>query len=577
MPRVPQYDGPQLDQAALPTPYMGNVDVSSDLRRAARGIASIGDAMERQQERADQDAAFAAEAALKTEWLDYEAKLRTQRKGRDAATYDTEVEQWWQDAAQRFGKDLNPGARRLVSRSLMNSQVQALAGAKTYKQQQLEASAAASYTAAQTVSINEAATIGTEDAAIKALEGMQHKRAERARLEGWTPEQVEADRLKWASDLHTVIIGKMMRADPKAAETYFTKHKGEIAAAKQAEIDGQLQQVSAALDASNAAGEVWGAQGPKADGQPVELDKMEAAVRERFKSDPVRQKAAIAELRERAAAHNSAEAERAAGNVNSVMGALSRGASLAQVKTLPEFLALPGQQRNQIIEHVSDRNHMLMVRGIEDRARLEREQAKKAFPQFLEFSNPDVLAGMTRPQVQALLPTLGPSLTQHLVDKFDALQKPAAKMEARMDADDFNHIADGMGLSPFKADTEDKKRALGELKYRVEQMIDTAQQAGKKTLTREEKMTLMRTEMARTVTVNPGWWAPNKQVPVIQLAPDQLKDVQVPDGDRAQIAAALKAQYDKTKSPLYAPTEENMRRLYLLRQSRAAALIPQEK
>lgn len=577
MPRVPLYDGPQEAQRALPTPYMGNVDVSSGLREAARGIAGIGDAMSKQQERDDQDAAFGAEATLKTDWLDFESKLRAQRKGRDAATYDAEVDAWWKDAAGKYGKDLSPSARRLITRSLMNSQVQAVAGAKTYKQQQLDASASASYDAAQAVTVNEAATIGTEDAAIKALAGMQEKRAERARLQGWTPEQTEADRLKWASDVHTVIIDKMMRADPKAAETYFAKHKGDIAATKQAEIDGKLQQVSAALDAGNAASEVWAAQGPKADGQPVQLDVMEAAVRERFKADPVRQKAAIAELRERAAAHNSAEGERLAGNVNAVMGMLSKGAGLSAIKTSPEFLALPGGKRNEIIEHVSDRNHMLWARSVEDRARMEREAQQRAYPAFLQYSDPDVLAGMTRPQVQALLPSLGPALTQHLVDRFDTLQKAPAKMEARMDAEDFNHIADSMGLAPFKADTEDKKRALGELKYRVETLIDTAQQAGKKPLSRDEKVTLMRTEMARTVTVDGGIFSRAKEVPVVQLTPAQLRDVQVPDADRAQIVAALKRKYDATKSNAYAPTEENVRRVFITQRSRAAAaLVPPE-
>jgi hypothetical protein len=53
--------------------------------------------------------------------------------------------------------------------------------------------------------------------------------------------------------------------------------------------------------------------------------------------------------------------------------------------------------------------------------------------------------------------------------------------------------------------------------------------------------------------------------------------VVVPEADRGQIAQALKSMYEKTKSPLYSPTEENMRRLYLMHKSRAAALLPAEK
>jgi hypothetical protein len=184
---------------------------------------------------------------------------------------------------------------------------------------------------------------------------------------------------------------------------------------------------------------------------------------------------------------------------------------------------------------------------------------------------------MTRGQVQALLPSLGNDLTSHLVTKWDALQKPAAKMEARIDKQDFDHIADTMGLSPFKANTEDKKRQLGELQFRVEQVIDRAQQAKKAPLTREEKMTIMRSELANTVTVDSFWSSP-KQVPVISLRQDDLANVEVPESDKAQIAEALRTMFERTRSPMYAPTEQNMRRLYLTQKSKAAAsLLPTEK
>lgn len=576
MPRVPTYDGPQLAEAPLPGPYQQQVDVSRNERQLAAGLAGLSDVLDKRQQRMDQDAAFAAEAQLKTEWLDFEGKLRAQRKGRDAATYDADVEQWWKDAAQRYGKDLTPNARRLVSRSLTTSQVQAVAGAKAYKEQQLNASAEASYRAAQAVSINEAATVGNEAAVEKALADMAQKRAERAQAQGWTPEQTKADELTWSSTLHSVVVQKMMRADPAAAQVYYDKHKASFTAETQAQIEAGLAQTSAALDANNAATEIWAAIGPKRDGQPVELDKLEAAARDRFKNDPTRLRNTIAELQQRAAGFNAAEQERRAANTNAVMDAYSRGTPLARLQTMPEFQALPGAERAKIVEHINDRNHMLWARSIEDRARIEREAQRRAFPAFLEYSNPDNLATMTRQQVQALLPSLGSQLTEHLVQKWDTLQTANAKIEAKMDAEDFNHIANQMGLAPFRANTEDKKRELGELKFRVEQLIDSAQQAKKAPLTRQEKMTLMQTEMARTVTVNPLFGF-ERQVPVIQLSPDQLRNVVVPEADRGQIAAALKTMYDRTGSPLYAPTEENMRRLYLLNKSRAAAMLPAEK
>lgn len=576
MPRVPVSEGPQLRSAPLQGGYQQPIDVTRDQRALATGLANVAEGIDKYQQRADQDTAFATEAALKSEWIDYESKLREQRKGRDAASYDTEVETWWKDAAARHGKGLSPGAARLVNRSLVTSQLQAVAGAKAYKEQQLNASAEASYRAAQAVSINEAATVGTEAAALKAIADMDAKRLERARLQGWTPEQTQADALTSSSTLHAVMIQKLMRTDPAGAQVYFDKYKGAIGAEAQAQIQGALHQVNAAVDGSAAAGEIWDAFGPRTDGEPVDIDHMEEAARQRFEKDPTRQRAAIENIQQRAAAFNAAERERTAGKVNAVMDAYSRGTPMSKLQTMPQFLALPGAKRAEIQDHINDRNHMLWARNIEDRARLEREQQQKAFPSFLTYSDPDRLSTMTRAQVQSLLPQLGNELTGHLVTKWEALQKNEGKLEARIDTEDFNHVADEMGLRPFDpTKTEAQRQALGELKYRTEQLISQAQAVKKATLTREEKMELVRTEMARKVVVN-GWFT-NREVPVIQLKPDEMSKVIVPEGDRAQIADALKQMYQRTGDALYAPTEQNMRRLYLQNKSRAARLLPAEK
>ena len=574
MATVPVSQGPRLRAAPLQGGYQAAPDRTAD-NALATGLQQAAKGFEVYQERTDQDTAFATEAKIKGEWLDYEAKLRDARKGRDAASYDEEVNQWWKDAAGKYGADLTPGAQRLISRSLTASQLQAVAGAKAYKEQQLNASADASYKSAQAVTINEAATIGSEQAAVKALADMNQKRADRAALMGWTPEQVKADALAWSTQLHGVMIQKLMRADPAAAQTYFDKYKGEIGAETQAALENNLQQTSAALDGNKAAEGIWSSMGPKQDGQPVELDKMEAAAREQFKGDPVRQKNAIAEIQQRAAAFNAGERERTAGKVNTVMSAYSKGASLAQLQTMPEFMALPGKDQAQIQEHIRDRNRMLWAQGIEDQERLQRQLERKAFPAFLQYSDPAVLASMTRAQVAALQPSLGNQLTEHLAQKWDALQKPQAKLEAKMDTEDFNHVADQLGLDPYRANTEDKKRQLGELKYRVEQIINTAQVAKKSPLTRDEKNALMREEMSRTVTVS-GFFS-NDTVPVIQLTPKQVQDVKITDAERAQVADAMRIMYAETRDPQYAPSEENLRRQYLRGKSRAADFIPAAK
>lgn len=397
------------------------------------------------------------------------------------------------------------------------------------------------------------------------------------KMQGRSAEEITALQNETVSRAHTDALKVLMeRDDYTGAQAYYDKYKDQLTGLARADVGEKLKVAGNALVATKSADEVWSQFGPKMDGQPVELDKMEAAAREKFAADPLKAKATIAELRERAAAFNSSEAERSAGNINKVMQAYGQGKGLAALQRMPEFLALPGAKQTEIIQHVSDRAHMLMVRGEEDRARAEAAMARRGFGAFLAYSDPNTLASMSDAQVQALLPVLGNQLTGHLVEKKRALTSADAHMTATIDNEDFNHIADSMGLKPYENNkNEDDKRALGELKYRVETLIDMAQRQKKLPLTRDEKQEVMRQEMARKVSVDNSWWFGSTQVPVIQMTPDQAGRVVVPSGERAKIVDALRTMYQKNpNNPAYAPTEDNVRRLYLRSQSPAAGLIP---
>ena len=191
--------------------------------------------------------------------------------------------------------------------------------------------------------------------------------------------------------------------------------------------------------------------------------------------------------------------------------------------------------------------------------------------EYLTASDPAVLSQMSRAQVEALRGRFGLEGVQHLLAKHEALQKPGKIAEARMDQDDFNRIADQLGMKPFdRAKSESQARALGELKFRVEQIIDARQRQTGKTLERDEKLQLMQAEMAKTVTTD-GWFSFERQVPVIQLTDRNLGDVQVPPTDRKQITEALRARGQPV-------TEQAIRRLYITRISPAAApMVPNER
>ena len=295
-----------------------------------------------------------------------------------------------------------------------------------------------------------------------------------------------------------------------------------------------------------------------------------------FPSEPEKARAAISEIRSRAQAFNASENERAAANIGTVMGAFENGASLAAIRRMPQFMALTGDKQAQIDERITN---IQIARGGRDIQEMQRAQERlklKGFAAYEQYSNPATLDAMSEAQIAQLLPVLGNDLTDHLLQKKRSIVKNDGKVVANIDNEDFNHVAQTMGLRPFESNkSEDQKAQLGELKYRVEQLINQAQIAKKGLLTRDEKAELMRTEMARTVKVS-GWFFDDTK-PVIQLTADEVKKVVIPPGDRQQIAQALATMYSQTGGAQYAPTEANMRRFYLLNRSRAASLLPLDK
>lgn len=581
MPKVPTYDGPQVRDAATPQPYQRAPDAGANLRAVAGGLNALGESVDRVVQRQDQDTAWRAQAAINQEWVKFDAESRQQSQGQNAAGYAAKVQDWWKQAGETYGKELNPSARALVSKNLMTAQTQAYHGALQFENTELERSRLQALDGALAAEVSRGSAGGpTTAGASAAIIGDMLKQY--GTDTGKPPEWVAQQTVQRQTALHANVISSLLQTDPKAAETYFNANKGQIDGARRDEIGASITRVTANTDGDGAAARIWADLGPKTDLQPVELDKLEQAARDAFPNDPTRRDAALAGIRARTSAFEHAERQRAAGNTNSVFGMLDQGVPMSRIQASPAWNALPERDQRQIRlsleQEGAAREARAAAREQRQLAALQRQDHLLLLNNggdYLTASDPAVLSQLTRDQVAASRAKFGMEGAQHLLAKWDALQKPGAVAEARYDQDDFNHMADQLGLKPFEAKTGPQKQALGELKYRIEQLIDQQQQATKKTMTRQEKNDLMRNEMAKQVTV--GGWFFDDTVPVIQLTPDQARGVVVPPADRQQISDALKTLYERTKNPIYAPTEDNLRRLYLTKQSRAAALIPNAK
>lgn len=582
MPQVPIIQGPSVKAAPQQGGFLDTPDVSSGLKSLAAGLGAAGNTVEKVVQRQDNDVALSTDAQIKTSFAAFDADLRKQSQGNKAVGYADKVNQWWADTSKDVGEKLTPNQKSIINRSLVAAQVQSNQAALGWQNGELDRSETDSFNAAQIAEIQRGASSGDPGVAATSVALLKARNAARSTQKGLGPEELEQMNMKATTALHVNFLQGMQQKDPTAALAYYNTNKDEIDGTRHAEIEHSLNTASAAVDGMAAGQDIWQTLGPKVDGQPVELDKMEAAAREKFKNDPTRLKATMDDIKERASAQNVAERERTAGNTNSVMLAYSKGMGINQLKTLPAFTALPGSEQAKILAHVEDRNYSQLLRANAGDARADAAEAREqrklgrdGFAGYLAYSNPDTLSKMSETEVQALLPVLGNELTGHLLDKKRSMSKsPLKESEAKMDTDDFNHAAESMGLKPYEKKTDEEKAQLGETKYRVEQLIYAAQESKKAPLTRAEKTELMTQELARTVKVDGGWFSSNTDKPVMSLTKDDIKDVIIPDTDRKQLVAALQARYAQSKNPMFAPTDANLRKFYLLSKSKAANLLP---
>ncbi len=385
-------------------------------------------------------------------------------------------------------------------------------------------------------------------------------------------EAAKAIKTKALTGMHQDVVTQMLSlGQAKEASAYLKAHVTEIDTKAYGTMDDRVRVFDNAQTGMDTAEEIWTTFGPKKPNDPIKQFEMEAEARKRFPDDPQKVQSTINELRSRGQSWNAQDNELNAGNVNKVMEAYSKGAPMAKIKTMPEYLALPGEKQNTISEHINNRNHMLWARSIEDKQRLERQQEQKTAGAYYTYSDPDVLSTMSRAQVQSLLPALGDRQTGQLLTKWESLQTKEGKRNQKMEADSFNALADEFDLNPYKSQKTTKEREmLGLVKNRVDDALEAEAARLKRDLSKEEKEQKMREVMARTVTVSGNWFG-SDEVPAAMVRPEQEERVVVPASDRAQIVEALKEMYRaQPTNPEYAPTEANIRKLYLKRKIRGA-------
>ena len=598
MPRVPTYDGFQATPTTQPqqrfdAPAMADI-AGRQAQETGRAMLSAGGqlgqvALDMQREankvRVDDatNQAVQLDTTLRAELLQIEGRNALERPdGKSLADeYGAKLKESLDKIESGLGNDAQKAAFR-SARGEIGTRFHAAATGHMVKQQGVVQED--TWKATISTAHQRGATLWADEGArAESVSAIANTVGEMAAKKGWDKPTRDLAYQEAVSPMHAGVIRSMILADrADMAKAYYDANSAEMTLQSRATIQTQIADASSSQQAESAADAVWTALGPKGETDAVKQFDMEAAIREQLKGSPDAMKKGIAALRERAQAFNAQQAEVKADGINSVWGMVDRGTPMRQIRNTAEWLSLPEKDRHDISKTLESEAYTRTARQAAEAnrdlaimQRNERISYMRNGDRYLTDSDPAVLSRMTRGQVEAKRSIYGMEPTQHLLAKWDALQKPGKVSEAKMDTEDFNTIADQMGLSPYAKQTEDKKRALGTLKFRTEQLIDQEQRKLGRTLNRDEKMGVMRREMAREVTVDGGFFSRAKQVPVIAMSAEELRDVVVPPDERSKIIEAMRVGSKKhPNNPAYAPTEDNVRRLYVRKLSPAGNLIP---
>lgn len=525
MPQIPMYDGPQAQARALnfdqANPDAFGAAQGRQLAQVGQGATQLGNALDAINDREVQRELFDAEAKAKEGYLNWSKEQMANRQGAAAKGIAEDSKKWWDKTQQDMGQGMSsPMAQRMFGRVVQQQSLAALSDASRFETQQLELDLSQKTDATVDRSIKLAAQIPTpenikqqQDAITGALQVYGAKR--------WSPEVMAQKTEKAMSDLHVSVFNNLFVRDPIGAEVYFKENRNQIDARQYDSIEKQLKAGVADVVGGSAAREVFAKTMEGKDyNEAIPADKMDAELVKQFEGKPEALKAARMELDRQVALRNKAQAEQQAGAINSVYEAINKGASPQRA---PGWSLLSEQSKLGITQQITDRNHMLWARSVEDKARIEHERQLRYAPAMLLYSQPEVISKMTREGIINLMPEIGYQNANSLLTTWQSYQNNQTKLsQATVDNDAFKSVLAGAGIdpNPKHTDRDGSKRVL-DLRTQVELTLGRMQQDGKRELNATEKLKVIQDAVYAKV-LTPGTIYGFNETPVYATTPEQL-------------------------------------------------------
>ena len=344
MPQVPTYQGPQVSSQPLRPAYQNDVDVSSGTKALARGLDQVADAADRIVERDAIVKAETVDTEISTGWLEWSSKNQRNYQGENAKNYEPDAKAWWASAKETYGKDLDPRAKAIITRTLARKQGAAMGNVAQFvgTEQERHADDVNAASVASAVQFG----VSTGDVAGSA-EQLRSMAAAKGARKGWTTEQVQAEQLKNLSGLHLAQITKLAEKNPEAAQEYYVANKLEIAAAAQPRMEEVIKG-----ETDNKFATQFAAQ--HADKPLSEQLKAAGDIQ-----DPTRREKTLNQMRNNFALVKQAQAEREQAVSDQAWQMVGQG------KRVPETIlaGMDGKERVQLQEHLRARAERLATAG----------------------------------------------------------------------------------------------------------------------------------------------------------------------------------------------------------------------
>lgn len=359
---------------------------------------------------------------------------------------------------------------------------------------------------------------GVVETALVEMDAAIDRQAERLKLDPLVVKNIKANN---ESTVHTDTVNLMLaEGHDAAAVEYFKAIRERLVPKDLRELATKVNTANTYGEAVRAVDEVWGAGGPTNANAPINMFDMEAVIREKYNDRPEVIKEAIGELRSRATAFNSQQAEQKAAYTSTVLNGFNSGVPISRLVKSPEFLALDGTTRDSVVAHMRQRQsgNIDYEDGLRERSGMRL---------YWQYSKPEVLNQMSEAQIMALEPQMGQRLVGSLLESHRKVKSsPDKVIAATIDDDMFKFHASNAGMDAYSPQTDKEKAKLGGLKEAIGAEISVAQRAKGRELFREEKEEIMKRTIDRKVMVDE--WGRDPSVAAVSVLPEDVKNVYVP-------------------------------------------------